>query len=166
MLQLERKLDASQETIVDQQQTIEKFRELVHQMQGGMAELRQRGAVGGEGGGGSHQAQAVVNLNAQLKSTTIKQTSRVGVGVGDGGWMCVCRVGGGRVCGGWGVWGGCGGWGRMCVRRMCVWGVGGECVCVGCVCGGWEGVWGVGCECRVGGWVGGRGWMCVCVCVR
>ena len=31
--QMERRLDASQETIVDQQQTIEKFRELVRQLQ-------------------------------------------------------------------------------------------------------------------------------------
>ena len=31
--QLERKLDASQETIVDQQQTIEKYRELVRHLQ-------------------------------------------------------------------------------------------------------------------------------------
>lgn len=31
--QMERRLEASQETIVDQQQTIEKFRELVRQLQ-------------------------------------------------------------------------------------------------------------------------------------
>ena len=51
---MEMKLDASQETIIDQQQTIEKFRELVRGMQGEMGELRANG--GEEALGGAHSS--------------------------------------------------------------------------------------------------------------
>ena len=73
---MEMKLDASQETIVDQQQTIEKFRELVRGMQGEMGELKAKGErerVTED----TPQAQAMMSLQSQLKSTAMKQTSRV-----------------------------------------------------------------------------------------
>ena len=78
---MERKLDATQEVIVDQEQTIEKFRELVRHLQADILELRERGESQQRGGesresiGGS--ASPVMNLNVQLKSSTIKAHSRV-----------------------------------------------------------------------------------------
>ena len=74
---MEMKLDASQETIVDQQQTIEKFRELVRSMQGEMSELRAKGEKERTSEGVAPQAQAMMSLQSQLKSTAMKQTSRV-----------------------------------------------------------------------------------------
>ena len=76
MCQMEMKLDASQETIVDQQQTIEKFRELVRGMQAEMGELRAKGErkVTEDT---APQAQAMMSLQTQLKSSAMKQTSRV-----------------------------------------------------------------------------------------
>ena len=75
---MERKLEATQETIVDQQQTIEKFRNLVHNLNADLAEYRSKGEKGGEGGAdGSAQSQAaMMNINTQLKSA-IKTQSRV-----------------------------------------------------------------------------------------
>ena len=80
-LQAERKLEATQETIIDQQQTIEKFRELVRHLQDDITELRQKGekssGSGGEGGADSMaQSQTMMNLNVQLKST-MKAHARV-----------------------------------------------------------------------------------------
>ena len=78
---MERKLDATQEVIVDQEQTIEKFRELVRHLQADILELRERGESQQRGGesresiGGS--VSPVMNLNVQLKSSTIKAHSRV-----------------------------------------------------------------------------------------
>ena len=74
--QMEMKLDASQETIVDEQQTIEKFRELVRGMQGEIGELRAKGErrVSKDT---TPQAQAMMSLQTQLKSSAMKQTSRV-----------------------------------------------------------------------------------------
>ena len=71
------KLDASQETIIDQQQTIEKFRELVRSMQGEISELRAKGEKERATEGTAPQAQAMMSLQSQLKSTVMKQTSRV-----------------------------------------------------------------------------------------
>ncbi len=77
---MERKLEATQETIIDQQQTIEKFRNLVHSLNADLAEYRSRGEKAGEGGGAegtSSQSQAaMMNINTQLKSA-IKTQSRV-----------------------------------------------------------------------------------------
>ena len=80
-LQAERKLEATQETIIDQQQTIEKFRELVRHLQDDITELREKGekSVGGGGGGEADsmaQSQTMMNLNVQLKST-MKAHARV-----------------------------------------------------------------------------------------
>ncbi len=77
-LQMERKLEATQETIVDQQQTIEKFRNLVHNLNADLVEHRSKGEKAGEGGAeGSAQSQtAMMNINTQLKSA-IKTQSRV-----------------------------------------------------------------------------------------
>ena len=67
--------------IIDQEQTIEKFRELVRHLQGDILELRERGESqqpeGGarEGIGGS--ASPVMSLNVQMKSSAIKAHSRV-----------------------------------------------------------------------------------------
>lgn len=80
---MERKLEATQETIVDQQQTIEKFRDLVHNLNADLAEYRSKGEKAGEGAGGDGAVQshaAMMNLNVQLKSA-IKTQSRVGSGV-------------------------------------------------------------------------------------
>ena len=74
---MERKLDASQETIVDQQQTIEKFRELVRVMQAEMGELRAKGEKERSAEDTTPQAQAMMSLQTQLKSTAMKETSRV-----------------------------------------------------------------------------------------
>ena len=76
VVQMEMKLDASQETIVDQQQTIEKFRELVRGMQGEMGELRAKGERK-TSDDTAPQAQAMMSLQTQLKSSAMKQTSRV-----------------------------------------------------------------------------------------
>ena len=76
LVQMEMKLDASQETIVDQQQTIEKFRELVRGMQGEIGELRAKGEQRAAEDT-VPQAQAMMSLQTQLKSSAMKQTSRV-----------------------------------------------------------------------------------------
>jgi dynactin 1 len=73
--QMEMKLDASQETIVDQQQTIEKFRELVRGIQGEIGELRAKGEQRATEDA-APQAQAMMSLQTQLKSSAMKQTSR------------------------------------------------------------------------------------------
>lgn len=76
---MERKLEATQETIVDQQQTIEKFRNLVHNLNTDLAEYRSKGEKAGEGGGAEGATQshvAMMNINTQLKSA-IKAQSRV-----------------------------------------------------------------------------------------
>ncbi len=78
---MERKLDAAQECIIDQQQTIEKFRELVHNLQSDLTELRERGERTGDsgtGGTGGADTQKVMNINVQLKSA-IKAHARVSV---------------------------------------------------------------------------------------
>ena len=82
LVQMEMKLDASQETIVDQQQTIEKFRELVRGMQGEIGELRAKGEQRAAEDT-VPQAQAMMSLQTQLKSSAMKQTSRVSS-------VCVC----------------------------------------------------------------------------
>ena len=73
------RLEASQETIIDQQQTIEKFRELVHNMQSEMSELKARGEkkISKDTATPHEAAQAVISLQSQLKSSAMKQTSRV-----------------------------------------------------------------------------------------
>lgn len=79
---MERKLEATQETIIDQQQTIEKFRNLVHNLNADLAECRNRGERSGEEegqGAGSQSQAAMMSLNVQLKST-IKTQSRVSGG--------------------------------------------------------------------------------------
>ncbi len=78
--QVERKLDAAQETIIDQQQTIEKFRELVHNLQSDLTDLRERGERAGDSGSSGTDTQKVMNLNVQLKSA-IKAQARVSVHV-------------------------------------------------------------------------------------
>lgn len=76
-MQAERKLEATQETIIDQQQTIEKFRELVRHLQADITELRERGEKSTSGGGDSMaQSQTMMNLNVQLKSA-MKAHARV-----------------------------------------------------------------------------------------
>ena len=76
--QAERKQEATQETIIDQQQTIEKFRELVRNLQEDMRELREKGTKSTSGGGDSMaQSQTMMSLNVQLKST-MKAHARVG----------------------------------------------------------------------------------------
>ena len=76
-LQAERKLEATQETIIDQQQTIEKFRDLVRHLQDDITELRERGEKSAGGGADSMaQSQTMMNLNVQLKST-MKAHARV-----------------------------------------------------------------------------------------
>ena len=62
---------------MDQQQTIEKFRELVRHLQSDLTDLRERGERSGEGQRGSGvEAQAMMDINVQLKSA-IKAQSRV-----------------------------------------------------------------------------------------
>ena len=76
-LQAERKLEATQETIIDQQQTIEKFRDLVRHLQDDITELRERGEKSaGDGADSMAQSQTMMNLNVQLKST-MKAHARV-----------------------------------------------------------------------------------------
>ena len=76
-LQAERKLEATQETIIDQQQTIEKFRDLVRHLQDDITELRERGEKSAGGGADiMAQSQTMMNLNVQLKST-MKAHARV-----------------------------------------------------------------------------------------
>lgn len=75
-LQAERKLEATQETIIDQQQTIEKFRELVHHLQDDITELREKGEKSTGGGDSVAQSQTMMNLNVQLKSS-MKAHARV-----------------------------------------------------------------------------------------
>ena len=86
ILQSERKLEATQETIIDQQQTIEKFRELVRHLQDDITELREKGTKSTTSGGGGEsvaQSQSMMNLNVQLKST-MKAHARVS--------LCSCVV--------------------------------------------------------------------------
>ncbi len=71
--------EAAQESIVDQQQTIEKFRELVRHLQAEIADLRQRGEslrVETPEGTPVVQSQAIMSLS-QLKTSAIKAHSRV-----------------------------------------------------------------------------------------
>lgn len=76
---MERKLEATQEMIIDQQQTIEKFRDLVHNLNADLAEYRSKGERSGQGEAADTQSQAaMMNLNVQLKSA-IKTQSRVSV---------------------------------------------------------------------------------------
>lgn len=80
MFQMERKLEATQETLIDQQQTIEKFRNLVHNLNADLAEHRNKGekSVAGEGSveDAAQSQAAMMNINVQLKSA-IKTQSRV-----------------------------------------------------------------------------------------
>lgn len=71
----ERKVDAAQEIIVDLQQTIEKFRELVKNQQATIEELQQKGATRQQHELDTH-SHAVLTLNRQLKSTSMKAHSR------------------------------------------------------------------------------------------
>ena len=73
---MERKLEATQETIVDQQQTIEKFRNLVHNLNTDLAEYRNKGEKAGGAEGATQSHVAMMNINTQLKSA-IKAQSRV-----------------------------------------------------------------------------------------
>lgn len=73
---MEHKLDAAQETIIDQQQTIEKFRDLVHNLNADLAEYRNKGERAGGSVGSSQSQVAVMNLNTQLKSA-VKAQARV-----------------------------------------------------------------------------------------
>lgn len=77
---MEHKLEAAQETIVDQQQTVEKFRDLVHNLNMDLAEMRSMEERAGRGEGEGVESRAskadVVNINVQLKSA-IKAQSRV-----------------------------------------------------------------------------------------
>lgn len=80
-MQVELKLDAAQETIVDQQQTIEKFRELVRHLQSDLADLRERGERSGERSdearrGSGVDTQAMMDISSQMKSA-FKAQSRV-----------------------------------------------------------------------------------------
>ena len=80
---MERKLDATQETIVDQQQTIEKFRNLVHNLNSDLAELRSKGERAAEGreadsGDGTQSEAAMMNINVPSKSF-VKAQSRVSI---------------------------------------------------------------------------------------
>ena len=72
-------MDAAQETIVDQQQTIEKFRDLVHHLQADVSELRQRreSQSAGPQEEATPPSQAMLSLNVQLKSSALKAHSRV-----------------------------------------------------------------------------------------
>ena len=69
-------MDAAQEIIVDLQQTIEKFRELVKNQQATIEELRQKGTSRQQHKLDAH-SHAVLSLNHQLKSTSMKAHSRV-----------------------------------------------------------------------------------------
>lgn len=69
-------MEATQETIIDQQQTIEKFRDLVHNLNADMAEYRSKGERSGEGPGNTQSQAAMMNINVQMKSA-IKTQSRV-----------------------------------------------------------------------------------------
>ena len=82
-------MEASQEVIVDLQQTIEKFRDLVHNQQTDILELRQKGASE-RGQELASQSEAIQSLNRQLQATTVKAHSRVrtDVGVGEGVGGC------------------------------------------------------------------------------
>ena len=99
-------MEASQEVIVDLQQTIEKFRDLVRNQQTDILELRQKGASE-RGQELASQSEAIQSLNRQLQATTVKAHSRVRMECGCSR-VCGCR----RVCGcGWvcgcgceGVW--------------------------------------------------------------
>jgi predicted nucleic acid-binding Zn-ribbon protein len=82
---MERKLEATQETIIDQQQTIEKFRDLVHNLNADLAEYRSKGERSGGGTGDTQSQAAVMNLNMQLKSASMTQ-ARVRRRGGVRGW--------------------------------------------------------------------------------
>ena len=79
---MERKLDAAQETIIDQQQTIDKFRELVRHLQSDITDLRQRGeslraeAPEATAASMASQSHAMMSLS-QFKTTAIRAHSRV-----------------------------------------------------------------------------------------
>ena len=76
---MEQKLEAAQETIVDQQQTIEKFRDLVRNLNADLKDLRSSKV---ERGGSAEKLESneskasVTSLTAQLKSA-VKAQARV-----------------------------------------------------------------------------------------
>ena len=76
LFQTERKVDAAQEVIVDLQQTIEKFRELVKNQQATIEELQLKGESKQQHELDAH-SHAVLTLNRQLKSSSMKAHSRV-----------------------------------------------------------------------------------------
>ena len=76
LLQLERRIEASQEVIVDLQQTVEKFRELVRNQQSDIVELKQK-EESQKDQGLEEQSEALHSLNRQLQATAIKAHSRV-----------------------------------------------------------------------------------------
>jgi len=69
-------VDAAQEVIVDLQQTIEKFRELVKNQQATIEELQHKGASRQQHELDAH-SHAVISLNRQLKNSSMKAHSRV-----------------------------------------------------------------------------------------
>ena len=69
-------MDAAQEIIVNLQQTIEKFCELVKNQQATIEELQQKGASRQQHELDAH-SHAILSLNRQLKSTSMKAHSRV-----------------------------------------------------------------------------------------
>jgi len=75
---MEQKLDAAQETIVDQQQTIEKFRELVRNLNADLKDLRDNKREKGvsEEKIAVESKTSIANLNVQLKSA-VKAQARV-----------------------------------------------------------------------------------------
>ena len=73
---MEQKLEAAQETIIDQQLTAEKFRELVHNLNMDLAEQRSMGDKAGSGAEPKRSQVSVMDINVQMKSA-IKAQSRV-----------------------------------------------------------------------------------------
>ena len=75
---MEQKLDAAQETIVDQQQTIGKFRELVRNLNSDLKDLRDSKWEKGvsEEKIEAESKTSIANLNVQLKSA-VKAQARV-----------------------------------------------------------------------------------------
>ncbi len=76
---MEQKLDAAQETIVDQQQTIEKFRDLVRNLNIDIRELRSSRSEQGSLSADKVEADSktsIASLNVQLKSA-VKAQARV-----------------------------------------------------------------------------------------
>nr|WAW84814.1 dynactin 1 [Halisarca dujardinii] len=74
--ELEHRIEASQEVIVDLQQTVEKFRELVRSQQGSIVELKQKEEESQKGQGEEEHSKAFHSLSRQLQATTIKAHSR------------------------------------------------------------------------------------------